>query len=145
VHRLDDPDAFVEWVRGRLAERRISIRQLAAKAGVDASTVSRILAGERRPTLTTAVKVARALRATHIAGLDLRATDDDPVRRVEAALRSDASLDPDSVATVMAIYLANREARADGLRRHVRVRLTRAAEAGRRQRSEGQSRSDRAS
>jgi transcriptional regulator with XRE-family HTH domain len=108
---LDNPARFVEWVRLRLAARRISIRQLAARAGVDASTISRMLAGEREPSLTTALKVASVLRGAgpgfeQLLGLAVQA---DPIRAVEAALRSDPALRPADLTRVMAMYIAVRE------------------------------------
>jgi DNA-binding XRE family transcriptional regulator len=53
---------FNLWLRRQMRERRMSQRQLAALAGVDHSTVSRLLRHDRRPSLTTATKLAGALR-----------------------------------------------------------------------------------
>jgi transcriptional regulator with XRE-family HTH domain len=52
---------FANWLAGRLRERRISQRQLAARSGVNHSTICRLLRGERDPTLSTVCALARVL------------------------------------------------------------------------------------
>jgi transcriptional regulator with XRE-family HTH domain len=105
---------FNLWLRRQLRERRMSQRQLAAQSGVDHSTISRLLREDRRPSLTTATKLVRALR--HIEGdLAEPATVDYferipeetvfPARRVELALRADEQLDDDQVRQLMLMYL----------------------------------------
>jgi ribosome-binding protein aMBF1 (putative translation factor) len=54
---------FCEWLRSALAIRRMSQRMLAARSGIDHSTISRIVSGEREPTLRTAQLLAAALGA----------------------------------------------------------------------------------
>src|SRR5918995_1312155 len=49
---------FRDWLTVQLRARRMSLRQLAHRSGVNVSTVSRIVRGERRPTLRTAVRLA---------------------------------------------------------------------------------------
>jgi transcriptional regulator with XRE-family HTH domain len=105
---------FREWLLVQLRARRMSLRQLALRSGVNVSTVSRIVRGERRPTLRTAVRLARVVRdnadessATRFFG-SLTAESLDPVREVERALRSDGELDDDDVRRVMQVYLGAR-------------------------------------
>lgn len=111
---------FRDWLTVQLRARRMSLRQLAHRSGVNVSTVSRIVRGERRPTLRTAVRLARVVRenadessATRFFG-ELTAESLDPVRDVERALRGDGLLDDDDVRTVMEVYLtARRPAESD--------------------------------
>jgi transcriptional regulator with XRE-family HTH domain len=111
------PLVFSTWLRRQLRERRISQRQLAMLAGVNHSTVSRVVTGGRVPSLETATRIVRALR--------MEWSDDQvatffellpehgilPTQRVETALRGDASLVDGDVESVMRIYLAIRARR----------------------------------
>jgi transcriptional regulator with XRE-family HTH domain len=105
---------FRDWLTMQLRARRMSLRQLAHHSGVNVSTVSRIVRGERRPTLRTAVRLAKVVRenadessATRFFGA-LTPDSLDPVREVERALRGDGLLDDDDVRTVMEVYLSTR-------------------------------------
>ncbi len=107
--------AFNEWLRAQLKAKKMSQRQLAQQSGVDHSTISRLVRGDRMPSLGTATKLARGLREL---------TDDDdgpqylglmggngthnPTARVEYALRADEALDEPQVRQVMEYYLAVR-------------------------------------
>jgi transcriptional regulator with XRE-family HTH domain len=113
---INDPNEvqFRDWLTLQLRARRMSLRQLANRSGVNVSTVSRIIRGERRPTLHTAVRLARVVResadessATRFFG-SLTADSLDPVREVERALRADGLLDDDDVRRVMQAYLEAR-------------------------------------
>ncbi|HEV8490414.1 MAG TPA: helix-turn-helix transcriptional regulator [Candidatus Limnocylindrales bacterium] len=110
---------FRDWLTLQLRARRMSLRQLAHRSGVNVSTVSRIVRGERRPTLRTAVRLVRVVResadessATRYFG-SLTADSLDPVRDVERALRGDGLLDDDDVRKVMQVYLNTRRPDAD--------------------------------
>lgn len=110
---------FRDWLTVQLRARRMSLRQLAHRSGVNVSTVSRIVRGERRPTLRTAVRLAKVVResadessATRYFG-SLTAESLDPVRDVERALRGDGLLDDDDVRKVMQLYLSARRPDAD--------------------------------
>jgi transcriptional regulator with XRE-family HTH domain len=127
VPAMNDPNEvqFRDWLTLQLRARRMSLRQLANRSGVNVSTVSRIVRGERRPTLHTAVRLARVVResadessATRFFG-SLTADSLDPVREVERALRADGMLDDDDVRRVMQAYLEARrtESRTDRRRR----------------------------
>src|SRR5260221_11345443 len=71
--------AFNEWLRAQLKVKKMSQRQLAQQSGVDHSTISRLIRGDRMPSLGTATKLARGLR-------ELRDEDDGPqYRRVVGA------------------------------------------------------------
>ncbi len=102
---------FNLWLRRQLRERRMSQRRLAHLSGVNHSTISRLLAGDRTPSLDTATKLARALRvptdiATELGFVTGRATM--PTQRVEAALRGDEGLDDTDVRELMEEYIARR-------------------------------------
>ncbi len=110
---VEDELRFRDWLGLEIRARRMSLRQLAERSGVNASTISRILRGERRPTLRTAVRIARAVQgstdetaATHYFGA-LRG-ERDPVASVERALRSDHGLEDGEVRRVMSLYLTLR-------------------------------------
>lgn len=106
--------AFNEWLRAQLKAKKMSQRQLAQQSGVDHSTISRLVRGDRMPSLGTATKLARGLR-------ELGEHDDgpqylgligggvqNPTARVEYALRADESLTEAQVRQVMEYYLAIR-------------------------------------
>ena len=59
----DNGRAFNEWLRAQLKAKKMSQRQLAQQSGVDHSTISRLIRGDRMPSLGTATKLARGLRA----------------------------------------------------------------------------------
>jgi transcriptional regulator with XRE-family HTH domain len=110
---INEPDEvqFRDWLTLQLRARRMSLRQLAHRSGVNVSTVSRIVRGERRPTLNTAVRLARVVRdaadepsATRFFG-SLTSDSIDPIREVERALRADDRLDDGDVRRVMQAYL----------------------------------------
>ena len=106
--------AFNEWLRAQLKAKKMSQRQLAQQSGVDHSTISRLVRGDRMPSLGTATKLARGLR-------ELGENDDgpqylgligggvqNPTARVEYALRADDALSEAQVRQVMEYYLAVR-------------------------------------
>jgi transcriptional regulator with XRE-family HTH domain len=105
---------FNEWLRSQLRVKKMSQRQLAMQAGVDHSTISRLLRGDRTPSLGTATKLARGLRevldeteTTRYFGVVENATVN-PVARVEYALRSDDALTEAQVRRLMESYLSMR-------------------------------------
>lgn len=87
--------AFNEWLRTQLKVKKMSQRQLAQQSGVDHSTISRLLDGDRTPSLVTATKLARGLRELRdeadMSGYPgmVFAPTPDPTARVEYALRAD--------------------------------------------------------
>lgn len=62
MDHLEDLVSFHEWVGSRMRSRGLSQRGLAAASGLDHSTVSRILRGQRDPSLETARALFAALR-----------------------------------------------------------------------------------
>jgi len=106
--------AFNEWLRGQLKAKKMSQRQLAQQSGVDHSTISRLIRGDRMPSLGTATKLARGLRelredADTPAYLGLVGSGTtNPVARVEYALRADDLLTEPQVRQIMEYYLAVR-------------------------------------
>jgi transcriptional regulator with XRE-family HTH domain len=106
--------AFNEWLRTQLKAKKMSQRQLAQQSGVDHSTISRLIRGDRTPSLGTATKLARGLREIHdeadtpqYFGLIASGTTH-PTARVEYALRADDYLAEPQVRQVMEYYLAVR-------------------------------------
>jgi transcriptional regulator with XRE-family HTH domain len=106
--------AFNEWLRAQLKVKKMSQRQLAQQSGVDHSTISRLIRGDRMPSLGTATKLARGLREIHddaeppqYLGV-VSAGTTNPVARVEYALRSDDLLSEPDVRQVMEYYLSIR-------------------------------------
>ena len=92
----------------------MSQRQLAQQSGVDHSTISRLIRGDRMPSLGTATKLARGLRelrddADTPQYLGLVASGaTNPTARVEYALRADELLSEPQVRQIMEYYLAVR-------------------------------------
>jgi transcriptional regulator with XRE-family HTH domain len=106
--------AFNEWLRAQLKAKKMSQRQLAQQSGVDHSTISRLIRGDRMPSLGTATKLARGLRelrddadTPQYLGL-VSAGATNPTARVEYALRADDLLNEPQVRQIMEYYLAVR-------------------------------------
>ena len=106
--------AFNEWLRAQLKAKKMSQRQLAQQSGVDHSTISRLIRGDRMPSLGTATKLARGLRelredadTAQYLGL-VAAGAVNPTARVEYALRADDMLSEPQVRQIMEYYLAVR-------------------------------------
>jgi transcriptional regulator with XRE-family HTH domain len=114
---LQTPRSFNSWLRGQLKEKKMSQRQLALQSGVDHSTISRLIKGDRMPSLGTATKLARGLREIHdesdgpayFATLNSRAVL--PTTRVEYALRGDETLTEADVRELMQAYITLRARR----------------------------------
>src|SRR3990172_3423460 len=106
--------AFNEWLRAQLKAKKMSQHQLAQQSGVDHSTISRLIRGDRMPSLGTATKLARGLRelrddadTPQYLGLVASGTQN-PTARVEYALRADDLLNEAQVRQIMEYYLAVR-------------------------------------
>ena len=106
--------AFNEWLRAQLKAKKMSQRQLAQQSGVDHSTISRLIRGDRMPSLGTATKLARGLRelrddadTPQYLGLVASGTQN-PTARVEYALRADDLLNEAQVRQIIEYYLAVR-------------------------------------
>ena len=106
--------AFNEWLRAQLKGKKMSQRQLAQQSGVDHSTISRLIRGDRMPSLGTATKLARGLReiredadAAQYLGIVANGTQN-PTARVEYSLRADEALTEAQVRQIMEYYLAVR-------------------------------------
>jgi transcriptional regulator with XRE-family HTH domain len=113
----DNGRAFNEWLRAELKAKKMSQRQLAQRSGVDHSTISRLIRGDRMPSLGTATRLARGLReirddadAHTTLGIVAGTTTvpQNPTARVEYALRADEGLSEAQVRQVMEYYLAVR-------------------------------------
>jgi transcriptional regulator with XRE-family HTH domain len=106
--------AFNEWLRAQLKAKKMSQRQLAQQSGVDHSTISRLIRGDRMPSLGTATKLARGLRelrddadTPQYLGM-VASGPTNPTARVEYALRADDLLSEPQVRQIMEYYLAVR-------------------------------------
>ncbi len=106
--------AFNEWLRAQLKAKKMSQRQLAQQSGVDHSTISRLIRGDRMPSLGTATALARGLReiredadTAQYLGL-VTSGAQNPTARVEYSLRSDDALGEAQVRQIMEYYLAVR-------------------------------------
>jgi transcriptional regulator with XRE-family HTH domain len=125
---LQTPRSFNSWLRGQLKEKKMSQRQLALASGVDHSTISRLIKGDRMPSLGTATKLARGLReildesdgAAYFDSLAARQLL--PTTRVEYALRGDDSLTEADVRQLMQAYLTLRMRRVRNGHGHVPAR-----------------------
>jgi transcriptional regulator with XRE-family HTH domain len=87
----------------------MSLRQLAVHSGVSASTVSRVVRGDRQPSLRTALSLARVLGTANdtfdpSASLGGRVERFEPATEVERALRADGRLSEADVRKVMLMY-----------------------------------------
>ena len=106
--------AFNDWLRSQLKVMKMSQRQLAQQSGVDHSTISRLIRGDRMPSLGTATKLARGLREiredsdTSTALGVVSVGPQNPTARVEYALRADEALSEPQVRQIMEYYLAVR-------------------------------------
>ena len=117
---LQTPRSFNSWLRGQLKEKKMSQRQLALQSGVDHSTISRLIKGDRMPSLGTATKLARGLREirdeaegpAYFASLSAR--QQLPTARVEYALRGDEILTEADVRELMQAYISVRNRRQRG-------------------------------
>ena len=114
---LQTPRSFNSWLRGQLREKKMSQRQLALQSGVDHSTISRLIKGDRMPSLGTATKLARGLREIHDEDegpayfASLQARQQLPTARVEYALRGDDVLTEADVRELMQAYISVRSRR----------------------------------
>jgi transcriptional regulator with XRE-family HTH domain len=111
--------AFNEWLRAQLKVKKMSQRKLAQQSGVDHSTISRLIRGDRMPSLGTATKLARGLRelrddadTPQYLGL-ISSGASNPTARVEYALRADDVLGEPQVRQIMEYYLAVRMRRLE--------------------------------
>jgi len=114
---FQSPRSFNTWLRGQLKEKKMSQRQLALQSGVDHSTISRLIKGDRMPSLGTATKLARGLREirdetegpAYFATVSARQLL--PTTRVEYALRGDDLLNETDVRELMQAYITLRTRR----------------------------------
>jgi transcriptional regulator with XRE-family HTH domain len=114
---FQSPRSFNTWLRSQLKEKKMSQRQLALQSGVDHSTISRLIKGDRMPSLGTATKLARGLREIHeeaegpayFASVSSRQIL--PTTRVEYALRGDELLTEADVRDLMQAYITARTRR----------------------------------
>jgi len=99
------PQQFGVWLDNQLNIKKMTQRQLAEFSGVDHSTISRLMHGDRIPSLKTAQKLAIGLREP---GFGVTVSEVNPVAGVEHALRADKSLSESDVRALMSGYLSVR-------------------------------------
>ena len=109
----DGDEQFRTWLRRELRSRRMSVRQVAQRSGLSPSTISRVLASERRPSLRTAVQIMQALdggsmHTTSLYRVGALRSGPDAAGGVERALRADGELSEDEIRRVMSLYLSIR-------------------------------------
>ncbi|HEY2944984.1 MAG TPA: helix-turn-helix transcriptional regulator [Vicinamibacteria bacterium] len=112
---MSEPDdqQFRDWLRMKLRARGMSIRLLAQRSGTSASTVSRVVRGERQASLRTAIRLVRVLGEAGDADSSSTYVWPEPQRNhpiggVERALRADERLTPAKVRRIMLLYHALR-------------------------------------
>ena len=102
-------DGFSGWLAGELRARKLSQRQLAKFAGLNPATISRLLRGERLPSLETVTKLMHALPGTssdaQVRYLGRMTATTEPTTRVMEALASDALLGEGDVRQILNAYL----------------------------------------
>jgi len=94
-------NSFAHWLGAELRIRRLTQRGLAQRAGVDHSTITRLLQGQRVPSLATATRIADALGHGTPPEIFADAGEPIPVARVRAALQADPVLGEVDVSAVM--------------------------------------------
>ena len=93
---------FGAWLRERLHARRMSQRQLARRASVHPSTVSRVLRGTI-PTLSTAIALQDALTPAELTGSDADVLQLHPAL-LSAMLRRDGVLTESEIEGLVSTY-----------------------------------------
>lgn len=89
-----------DWIVAGIEARGISVRQLAGRAGVDHSTISRLVRLQREPSHRTMLKLASVL-------------DHDPTNAItlKSVLRRDPFLTPEDVRSILDEYHRRRRVR----------------------------------
>ena len=98
---------YGERLRRELRARHWTMRYCALQAGVDHSTISRLVRGTRVPSLDTARRLDEALRGPSLSlgpAVRLSATNLDPIKRVADALSHDPVLDRHTREQVLRYY-----------------------------------------
>jgi transcriptional regulator with XRE-family HTH domain len=99
---------FETWLAAELNDREMTPGRLARLTGLHRSTISRLLHGERKPTVETAARIALAIGSTlPQAGVERRR---DIVARVRYELDADPTMRPRDVQRVMTHYVRQRAA-----------------------------------
>ena len=99
---------FDTWLAAELDALAMTPGRLARLTGLHRSTISRLLHGERRPTVETAARIAIAIGSSRPpAGPERRR---DIVARVRHELAADPTLRPRDVQRVMTHYVLQRAA-----------------------------------
>ena len=112
---------FGAWVRQRLHERRLSQRQLARRAAVHPSTVSRVLRGAV-PTLATALALQEALDPSQASSPGPDTPELHPAL-LSAMLRRDGFLTHDEIDQLVGTYAQLVAAGSQRAARRPRVRF----------------------
>ena len=108
-HALDRTPAMADWIGDELRTRGWTGRHLARRSGVNHSTISRMLAQTRTPTLATVLKLVAAFDASDAAWAHSPTTHTPETQALLAALRADPALDEAAVSNVVGVYLRLRD------------------------------------
>jgi transcriptional regulator with XRE-family HTH domain len=109
--QLDDTDTtsgstrFRAYLVAEMRRRRWTQRYLAARSGVDHSTISRILTQTRSPSLETVERLRDALRGGSVGGSHDSTGLPATVRAMADALMADPRMDPDRINEVIDFYV----------------------------------------
>lgn len=112
---LNEP--FAHWLAREMQVRQLSQRRLAQLAGLDHSTISRLVIGRSDPSLRTTKLIIRALHSPGqhtrpLPGFTLD-TAGSPGARVEHALRSDPNLSAYDIRDILTLYHKRRRPRTE--------------------------------
>ena len=105
--------AFGDYLARELRARNWTIRSLAIRSGVDHTTISRLIRGQRVPTLRTATRLNEALEGPDpgpMPNIAINQGASDPIQRVADALSSDPTLDARTRAAILRYYVRIRSA-----------------------------------
>jgi len=105
---------FDAWLAAELKRVGLSQFRLARLSGLHRSTISRLLHGQRQPTVETAARIAVAIAS--IGPYDGAERRTDVVARVRHELAADPTLRPQDVQRVMTRYVRVRAARRTSFR-----------------------------
>ena len=111
-----DSAHFRGWLANQMRSRRMSQRMLGERAGVNHSTISRLLRTGRTPSTETMVALAAALGAQLPTYLAAGESVGPPDARIRRAL-TELGVDPIVVDEMLAVYRRSRlQAAPDGMR-----------------------------
>lgn len=100
---MNEAETFRAWLQAEMRRRRLSQRMLAHRAGINHSTISRILTSPSVPSLPTAMRLAAALGAELPTVVVQGRLTGSTERRMRAALLAQG-IEPEAVDEMLATY-----------------------------------------